>query len=329
VDGDPFGHDPHGPCRRRTAAAFGRLARSGELDLPLPGGGRTRQRFELLARLAERDLGLVRLAEGHADALAILAELGGPRPEPGSRWGVWAARPPDGVVTATRGAGGWRLRGTKRYCSGARSCTHALVTATAPDGERLFVMPVGEPGVTPLVDGWPAAGMAGSDTLDLDLDCVPAVPLGPPGAYPDRAGFWHGGIGVAACWYGGATATARPLLEATHLDAHGLAHLGAVDVVLTATRAVLVAAADAIDADPRDLRGGARRRAMRARALVERTGREVLDRVGRALGPAPLGRDAGHAQRVADLTVYLRQHHAERDLAALGTDLATGQGNPW
>ena len=28
--------------------------------------------------------------------------------------------------------------------------------------------------------------------------------------------------------------------------------------------------------------------------------------------------DATHAQRVADLTVYVRQSHAERDLAALG-----------
>jgi hypothetical protein len=40
--------------------------------------------------------------------------------------------------------------------------------------------------------------------------------------------------------------------------------------------------------------------------------------VGRALGPAPLATDREHAQRVADLTVYLRQHHAERDLARLG-----------
>ena len=28
--------------------------------------------------------------------------------------------------------------------------------------------------------------------------------------------------------------------------------------------------------------------------------------------------DPVHAARVADLTLYLRQHHAERDLAALG-----------
>jgi hypothetical protein len=44
----------------------------------------------------------------------------------------------------------------------------------------------------------------------------------------------------------------------------------------------------------------------------------VLERVGHALGPAPLARDERHARRVADLQLYLRQHHAERDEAALG-----------
>ncbi|MDQ2757232.1 MAG: acyl-CoA dehydrogenase, partial [Actinomycetota bacterium] len=40
--------------------------------------------------------------------------------------------------------------------------------------------------------------------------------------------------------------------------------------------------------------------------------------VGRALGAAPLCLDAAHAQAVADVQVYVRQSHAERDLAALG-----------
>ena len=33
--------------------------------------------------------------------------------------------------------------------------------------------------------------------------------------------------------------------------------------------------------------------------------------------------DEAHARRVADLRVYLRQHHAERDLARLGRLVAT------
>jgi hypothetical protein len=45
---------------------------------------------------------------------------------------------------------------------------------------------------------------------------------------------------------------------------------------------------------------------------------DVLATVGRALGAGPLAHDGAHAQRVADLSVYVRQHHGERDLAALG-----------
>ena len=53
-------------------------------------------------------------------------------------------------------------------------------------------------------------------------------------------------------------------------------------------------------------------------------GAALVLHVGRALGAGPLGHDREHARRVSDLTVYLRQHHGERDLAALGAALATG-----
>src|ERR1700690_3765263 len=109
----------------RTAAAFTDAVESGRLNLPRPGGGRTRERWAALADLAEEDLSLARLAEGHADALAILAELSAASPLVGSRWGVWAAQPPGpGLAGSQADAdGGWRLDGVKRYCSGARSCT--------------------------------------------------------------------------------------------------------------------------------------------------------------------------------------------------------------
>lgn len=70
-----------------------------------------------------------------------------------------------------------------------------------------------------------------------------------------------------------------------------------------------------------------RRPVRRVRAAVEAAATATLDHVGRALGAGPLCQDAEHARRTADLTVYLRQSHAERDLADLGTDvLLTGAG---
>jgi alkylation response protein AidB-like acyl-CoA dehydrogenase len=314
---------------QRTALAFTAAVESGRLDVPLPGSGATWQRWAAFADLAGEDLSLARLGEGHADAIAILAELGGPRPRPGSRWGVWAANPPGPNVTASRQGGMWILHGTKQYCSGARVCTNALVTATAEDGARLFAVAVRD--LEPLEGSWPATGMAGSDTLDVGFVTVPAVPVGPPGGYVNRPGFSHGGAGVAACWYGGARAVGRTLLCAAakrDIGPHALAHLGAVDLALRAARFALSRAAQEIDADPGDLNGEGALRALRVRTLTEAAATDVLARTGRALGAGPLSHDEAHSRAVADLTVYLRQHHAERDLARLG-ELVAEQGAAW
>ncbi len=114
---------------------------------------------------------------------------------------------------------------------------------------------------------------------------------------------------------------ARALLRAAakrDIGPHALAHLGAVDIALHTARAALGQAADEIDADPGDLRGEGPLRALRVRALTEAAATDVLARTGRALGAGPLSHDEAHSRAVADLTVYLRQHHAERDLARLG-----------
>jgi alkylation response protein AidB-like acyl-CoA dehydrogenase len=311
------------------AAAFADAVRSGRLNLPLPGRGRTRERWAVLADLGEEDLCLARLAEGHTDAIAILAELGGGRPPAGRRWGVWAAQPPGPGLIATRTGHGWRLDGTKQYCSGARSCTDALVTAAAPDGSQLFAVNTRD--LSPVPGSWPATGMAASDTLDVEFTNISAQPVGEPGSYTGRPGFTHGGAGVAACWYGGARGVARRLLAAAaerDPGPHALAHLGAVHIALHTARTALDAAAAEIDADPADQENGGRLRALRVRALVEATATEVMHRVGRALGAGPLSHDEAHSRRVADLTVYLRQHHAERDLAELGA-LVADRGPSW
>ncbi|MGW0857817.1 acyl-CoA dehydrogenase [Streptomyces sp. NPDC002690] len=311
--------------RRAVADRFAAWVRDSATDVPLPGAGRTWERFQALHGLGREDLALARLAEGHADALAILAELGAPAPASGERWGVWAAQPPGARLTARPGTDGfWSLDGVKPYCSGAHSCTHALVTADTEEGRRLFAVATGVPGYAPVPGTWQAVGMAGSDTPDVRFTGVPAVPVGGVDAYVDRPGFAHGGIGVAACWLGGARGVADTLFAATARrapDQIAAAHLGAVDVALHGAECVLRTAAAEIDADPADRRGDAALRAMRARAAVERVGTLVLDHVGRALGAGPLCHDARHARRVADLTVYLRQHHGERDLAALGNVL--------
>ena len=326
-----------------VAGRFADLADRGGLGVPLPGRGGTAQRWGVLAALAADDLDLARLAEAHLDALAILDELHGPASPPAApaqRWAVWAAEPPKGRLDAKLYRDGeWRLTGIKRWCSGAHTCTHALVTAHADDGGRLFAVDLSEAGVDAGSGCWQGLGMAGSGTEDVEFAAVPVVAVGGPGAYLERVGFWYGAMGVSACWYGGAVGVGRPLWDAARgggLDPHARAHLGAVDAVLAGSRAVLWEAAATADRGPDPARSDrssvqlARRCALRVRAVVEAAATQTIERVGRALGPRPLATDAAHSHRVTDLIVYLRQSHAERDLAALG-DLAAGAEGwqPW
>ncbi|MCX4098581.1 acyl-CoA dehydrogenase family protein [Nocardia sp. alder85J] len=302
------------------------LSQTGRLELPLPGGGETRRRLRALAAFGAEDTVLGRLAEAHTDAVAILHELGGPAPVPGQLWGVWAAEPPEPVLRARPTSPGWVLEGRKPWCSGAHLCTHALVTARTGTDRRLFAVPLTQPATTPVPDSWPAVGMRDSDSGAVDFDAAPAEPVGAPGAYLARPGFWHGAVGVAACWYGSACAVARPLrayAASGRADEHALAHLGAIAAALQSARDELVRAAVEIDDDPAGDAAAARVRARIVRAVVEQAVTTTLDRVGRALGATPLCTDAAHARRVADLTVYIRQSHAEADLADLGRDLAT------
>jgi hypothetical protein len=117
-------------------------------------------------------------------------------------------------------------------------------------------------------------------------------------------------------------------------------HLGAVDQRLSSARVVLADAARAVDASGAATEGGrhpedptARERgrilAKRVRATVADVCEAVLRSAGHALGPGPLTQDEDHAKRVADLQVYVRQHHAERDDVSLGRALLAGTGTPW
>jgi hypothetical protein len=326
--------DPLGTwCRQRPAvgvpaAELASLVAASQLELPLPGSGDTWTRFRALADLGSRDLSLARLAEGHLDALAIVAEAGYRLVPSHARLGVWAAGPRP-TLTARRISGGWRLHGLRRWCSGAPSLTHALVMAEVASQGQLFLVDVQAPGVSVIADSWPAVGMAGSETFDVsfeEVDLEDHAGVGPLDFYLSRPGFWHGAVGVSAVWWGGARAAAAPLLCAKEgATAHRLAHAGAVRARLWSMEGALRTAALRIDDDPMDSTGEARALAGVVRHLVESGATEVLDRVGRGTGAEPLGHDGAHARRVADLTVYLRQSHAEADLAALeGFFLAGG-----
>lgn len=336
--------------------------RLGDL-VPGPGLGRTLELWETLASTAALDVGVARILEPHLDALSILdqapagTDLGPVDGDGSSSWGVFAAEGPGARLEARPVGDGWELDGVKPWCSLAADLSHALVTAWTPTGRRLFAVSLRADGVDPASGPWVSRGLQQVVSAAVTFSGVRAVPVGDDGWYLTRPGFAWGGIGVAAAWWGGAVGVARDLYDALgerEPDQVALAHLGAVDTMLRAARATLLDAATSVDGSVGGRRaagsddaevglvggGPSRARARtqaqspsvlarRVRGVVARTVDEVLTRSAHARGPGPLTSDERHARRVADLAVYVRQHHAERDDAALGTALLAVGACPW
>ncbi len=335
------------------AAALRALIADGLDALPWPASGDTLLRWQCLAEVAGFDLSLAKLYEGHTDALAILHELHCSQQHlPGSAWGVWAAEAAQARLLVERLADGTlRLHRRKAWCSGAEALTHALATAWFADGHgpQLVAIDVRQhrltpggttvtatapsAGATPIRiehANWHAVGMADSSSLDLQFEGTPVHAVGTAAEYLTRPGFWHGGAGIAACWYGGARALADELRAAVAAagpsrpeQALRCVALGKVDLALRRCAAVLRDTARWIDDHPR---ADARLPALRARLAAERCAPEVLEQVGGALGAGPLCRDRRLARLFADLPVFVRQCHGERDFMTLGTAIAESAG---
>ncbi|MHB8380401.1 MAG: acyl-CoA dehydrogenase family protein [Acidimicrobiales bacterium] len=313
----------------RAQSVIEEFVRTDGVNLPLPGSGDTWRRFETLAKWSSKDLSIGRLVEGHADAVAILFEAGMKPVDEGLSYGVWAARSRHGGTVAERVAGGWRLTGSKEFCSGSGIIDRALVTADTKDGYRLFDIAL-EANVAMIhEDSWPAVGMSDSmsETVEFAGPVVPDTQVvGAPDFYTSRKGFWAGAAGVAACWFGGANGLVRNLVNSLpgEPSEHVLADLGLAVAGLEAMRDVLKGTADALDADPADALGQSRYRALVTRQFVHDAAMNVLARVASAGGARPLCHDAAQSRRAADLYVYLSQHHGGIDAAELGR-LARGR----
>jgi alkylation response protein AidB-like acyl-CoA dehydrogenase len=279
--------------------------------LPLPGGGRTIERLCGLVELGALDGSLARLAEGHLDAVAILAELGQPCRGVGLR-GVWAARPE--LLHAELVKGRWHLSGVKPWASGAGGIDRALVTATVAGGDvLLFDVDVR---AVHFDDDWHPIGMRASDSRTALIDVVADDPVGPAGSYTSRPGFWHGGVGVAACWHGLARRIVHDLdrWSRDRSDVTAALAAGKANALLAASASLLVATGRLIDDRPNDVCGG-RGWAYTARTAVEHGSREILSISTAMQGAASLCFESDHARAVADLTVYLAQFHQHKDPA--------------
>lgn len=308
------------------------LVAAGLDRIPLPAQGATKKRWQCLAEVARHDLVLVKLYESHTDALAILQEIDTRHvPRPGVAYAVWASESRLSPLTIRGRPARLHensfvvLDGRKAWCSGARVVDMALMTACDETGAQwLLEVDLGAPGITIDEAAWRAVGMCDSGSFDVVCDGVAARIVGGARAYLERPGFWHGGAGVAACWYGAAASIGTLVrdLQVGRDDVHAQAHLGAIDCALASGRALLRECAAQIDAMPAADFG---RKALRVRSAIADIAESVVHHAARALGPGPLCNDAQLARLVADLPIFIRQCRAEHDLAAQSRALLADQ----
>ena len=340
------------------------LARDEGRTWPQPGHGNTAALWEQLASVAAVDVAAGRIFEPHLDALAILAQSGRNLSRVDGAWGVFAAEGPGARLEAKAGDAGILLSGSKPWCSLAPLLDYAVITAhTETGGRAAFAVDLQHPGVTCEEPAWIARGLQEIPSGTVHFNQVPAEQLGGDGWYFSRPGFAWGGMGVAACWLGGAVAVARDYRDSLRAaadrgrapDQIAFASLGEMDRILTSALQYLARTAALIDdgglaggdqpasANEHLYPGGDNRpgaahsagagrsawsEALRVRGTVAAAVERVLVLASRNRGPAPLAFDEPYAKRMADLALYVRQHHALRDDAQLGALTLKGE-QPW
>jgi alkylation response protein AidB-like acyl-CoA dehydrogenase len=300
--------------RLRAARADGRL------DAPAPGAGDTPQRWRMLCDIAAHDLELARLAEAHTDAIAILHEASRPV-DPNALYGVWAAEDRADQLVLQDSQGRITMSGSKPFCSGADLVDRALVTVRHAGTVVLADVAIDRPGVCVDNSVWETTAFTSTTTATVHFDSIDISSeaiVGTDGWYLDRVGFWHGACAPAACWAGGAIGLAAEAVARTSVDdPHHAALAGALHTDTWALRALLDVAGRQIDAAPVD-RPSAIRRAICCRSAVRLLVEHVVTVASDLVGPRGLAFDERIARRVAELGLYVRQHHGGRDLADLG-----------
>ncbi len=190
-----------GTLREAAAAEDAGAPLTGSVAAVMASGALDERRPDALARtlvtLAEANLPVARLAEGHVNAQHLLdLHAPGACPE-GAILGVWGA---DGANPVR--LDGKTLVGSKRYASGLGILTHALITV-ADGGEcRLALVDVTDP-ARHRPGTWSMLGMRATVSGDVEFDGLSPLWIGEPGAYHVEPTFVGGVWRIAALQLGG------------------------------------------------------------------------------------------------------------------------------
>jgi len=288
--------------------------------LPQPGQGETSKRFKRLFEMGREDLSLAKIMEAHWDAIAILQEAQH-SVLPDTLYAVWASEAPNQVLEMIEDKDGFKISGTKAFCSGAGLVDCALVTIQKPKSQLVLLDFKNHPNkFSYSTDLWQTSAFSATQTATIEVQEIPVTPedcIGVKNWYTERAGFWQGAVNPAACWAGGAAGLLDYAMSNKRHDAHTLAHLGAMQSNIWTCEAILEKAGHAIDQYP-DISELAQKNGLNARHQIEQLCSDTLRRFARAYGPFPLACDSEISRRYIELDLFLRQCHAERDLESLG-----------
>ena len=295
--------------------------------------------FADLVGVAEVNLPLARLYEGHINALKLVRILGDEELHATVRqdadasrlFGVWGAEGAEPLAMQ-----GDCLVGGKRFASGLGTVSRAVVTVGEGATVRLAVIDVSET-ARHTAETWRKTGMRATVSGDFNAAGLPVTALkwlGSPGQYLQEPSFIGGVWRIAAVQVGGTLGLLRATVD--HLAALG--RLGAEAQVArlapVLTRALAAAeftrrAANCAEGPEGQLEPErAASLSAQARLLTEDIGQDAIAATERAVGLPHFDVDSPTGRIARDLATYMRQAARDALVQRSGT-WALGQTGPY
>lgn len=318
--------------------AFGGLKQLGLLGQPPLRGDGAAVLFRILAAVGQGNLSVGRIFEGHVNALFLVHLFGSAAQRQryqmtasgGGLFGVWNTDMPGDPVVLD----GTRLKGKKNFASGIDGLSHAVITAAAPEGRLMIVVPVA--GLPVDRSWWHPLGMRASGSHIVSFDNVAVEQdhiLGGPDDYIKEPWFSAGAIRFAAVHVGGMhavlDAAVAHLRQTKRLDdPHQRHRVGQMALNVEAGYAWLDRAATFWAKRKQAPDSPIVPVANAARLAIERAALDVLETAERGVGAAGLMTPHPLERLVRDLRTYLRQPNPDGALTALGAAVGDGRWSP-
>ncbi len=343
-------------------AGFKQLAAAGFLHAPLHpkygGAGlgfqsnQTWLTLQILKHIGRGNLSMGRVYEGHVNALQLVQTFGTPSQieayaqdaRSGKIFGVWNAEAEDGVKLIPTENGGYRIEGSKTFCSGCgyvqRPFASGTVSGGPYDGQwQMCIVPIENVRVEVDPSWWQPSGMRASASYKVDFTDVELSRddiIGKPGDYFRQPWLTAGVIRFAAVQLGGAEAlfdaTRTYLQSMGRIDhPHQQVRLGNMAIALEQGNLWLQSSACKIESYapifgglPENAESNAERSpglttyTNMVRTAIEQICIDMMQLSERSVGTRGLLPPHPMERIIRDLTLYLRQPAFDLSLTSVG-----------